>query len=191
VTEQTRQDVIDQICRYRRQIEGVCQRVLFNYGLALDAEDVAAEAIETAVRKIDTFREGAKPYTWLCTIAINKCIDHTRRNKRIPRGSVEIERMLAAHEKETGFTTSYDPFICPNPEPIYLQQMELRNVFERVLSQLNPSNRHLVLMLKEGRQCKEIAQALQVPEGTAKSRIFRLRKIFREELERTRGRIPN
>ena len=144
--------------RYRDRVVRLASHVLHN---SREAEDVAQEAFVKAFRQIDQFRGESGFYAWLYRIVINLCLDRMRRKCVTSEFPLE-ERALPAH------ATS-----CPD--------MEKRLVVEQVLDSLSPPMRAaLVLREVEGLEYAEIAQVLNIPVGTVRSRLNTAREQFRK-----------
>lgn len=143
--------------RYRERVVRLASHVLHN---SREAEDVAQEAFVKAFRQIDQFRGESGFYAWLYRIVINLCLDRMRRKCVTAEISLE-ERTLPVHSMS-------------NPD------MEKRMVVEQVLDSLTPPMRAaLVLREVEGLEYAEIAQVLNIPVGTVRSRLNTAREQFR------------
>jgi RNA polymerase sigma-70 factor, ECF subfamily len=135
----------------RGRLLRVCFRLLGNVE---DAEDIAQEAFRQAYVNQGRFREDAWFSTWLCRIAVNLCLNALRR-----RGA----------RSEPLAETLPDP--RPGPDRAYAQR-ELGHRLDRALERLGPEMRTAVV-LREclGLSYAEIAEVLDIPLGTVKSRI--------------------
>ena len=141
-----------------------------------DAEDLSQDVFVKAFRSLSTFRGAAKWSTWLYRITVNACLDHRRSASaettefRDDIGSNEMES-AHSHERKT---------ITPDraTESSLIQQ----NI-ERALSQLAPQERSVfVLRHYHDLPLKQIADTLQVAEGTVKSYLFRAVQRLQQEL---------
>ena len=122
-----------------------------------DRLDAVQEAIVRAWEKADGLRKAEYFETWLTRILINVCYDTLRAHSRI----VPLE----------------DAAEQPAPEGA---NRELRDAIER----LNPDMRlAVVLHYMEGYKLREIAEILEVPIGTVKTRLLRAKRALREQLE--------
>jgi RNA polymerase sigma-70 factor (ECF subfamily) len=138
------------------------------------AEDVTQEAFISAWRGIGGFKGGSFR-AWLCRIAINEARDHHRRNSRRPSSS--LDALL-----EAGTIGGLEADRSAGPEELALSSEALRSV-ERRLQQL-PEAQRLVLLLSDvhGLKYDELAEALGLPLGTVKSRLYRARAALRQLL---------
>jgi RNA polymerase sigma-70 factor (ECF subfamily) len=141
-------------------------------GSAEDALDVVQDAFVQAFLKLHTFRQSSAFYTWLYRIAFNLAVTHRRRRK--PTLSVEQAR-------ESGGQEPIDK--QPGPEARIEDDERARQV-RQAIAGLGEEHR-TVLILREIDGCcyETIAEMLDVPIGTVRSRLHRARLQLREELK--------
>lgn len=142
-----------------------------------DADDLAQETFIKLYRSASSYQPSARFTTFLYTIARNTWIDFTRRSHR-RAGTVELsDEVLAAVEAPAQK--------LPEEEGEY--SPEVMRHFQQALEGL-PDKLRQTLMLSEaqGLRYAEIAEILEVPVGTIKSRIFNAVNALRESL-RKRG----
>lgn len=140
--------------RHRDRLWAVAVRTL---GDREDAADALQEALLRAYRSADRFRGDSAVTTWLHRIVVNSCLDRARR--RQVRPTVALADVMPLTEPAA-------------PEP---DRDTAREVWA-ALNQLPPEQRiPLVLLDMQGYSVAEIAQILEVPEGTVKSRCARAR----------------
>ena len=150
------------------RVFAVCLRILTNREAALDA---VQDTFITVYRKAQQFSGESAFSTWLYRIAVNTCYDQLRRNKRhqaqpLPEGSDPADE----HSEDL------------------LTSVELRPDLEQGLSALPPEFRAAVVLSDlEGLPLQAIAEALDVPIGTVKSRVFRGRRLLAEHLRNLSG----
>jgi RNA polymerase sigma-70 factor (ECF subfamily) len=154
------------VVRYERMVFALLSRML---GHGAEVEDLAQEAFVRAYRAFPDFDlDGpAKPSTWLLTIATRLALD-ARKKKRLDQSSLD--------EGDTSSTGS-------TPE-IALERRQLGRAIADAAQTL-PDDQRAALVLAElhGLSIAEIAHALDVPENTAKTRLFRAREKMREALK--------
>jgi RNA polymerase sigma-70 factor (ECF subfamily) len=142
--------------RYRDRVVRLATHVLHN---PREAEDVAQEAFVKAFRQIAQFRGDSGFYAWLYRIVINLCLDRMRR--KCMTAEMPLEETICS-------------FIAYTPD------MEKRLSVEQVLNSLTPPMRAaLVLREVEGLEYAEIADVLEIPVGTVRSRLNTAREQFR------------
>jgi RNA polymerase sigma-70 factor (ECF subfamily) len=144
---------------------------------ATEAEDVAQEAFLKAYRALPSFRGDSAFYTWLYRIAINTAKNALVAHKRRPvdfdldlQDPEQFERQARLKEADT-------------PEAVLLTD-EIRDVVEKAMAQL-PEDLRTAIVLREleGLSYEEIAEAMDCPVGTVRSRIFRAREAIDKKLK--------
>jgi RNA polymerase sigma-70 factor, ECF subfamily len=141
-------------------------------GNAEDARDIAQEAFVQAFVKLDSFRGSSAFYTWLYRIAFN--ISAGWRRKRKPIGSIELNR------EQTGMEPM-DNGLGPVEQ---LESQETCRQVQRALGQLSDEHRNILVLREiEGCEYETIAEILDLPIGTVRSRLHRARMQLREELK--------
>lgn len=135
-----------------------------------EIQDVAQEAFIKAYKALPRFRGDAAFYTWLYRIAVNTAKNHlVSRSRRPPGSDVDI----ADAEFYEGPSALKD---IDNPES-ELAGEELRQVVQAALDAL-PADLRTALSLREfdGLSYEDIADVMDCPVGTVRSRIFRARE---------------
>lgn len=144
-----------------------------------EAEDLTQNTLVKALRFHDKFREGTYIKAWLLTILRNTFINEYRRRARRP-AFVELTGAEAAPE----ITPERDPpKAVQGPDASELLEL-LDDSVRRALESLPHDFRIAVIMADlEERSYKEIADVMDCPIGTVMSRLFRGRRLLREQLE--------
>ena len=141
-----------------------------------EVEDVTQEALIKAYRAIGGFRGESAFYTWLYRIAVNTAKNYLESQSRRPPGSdVEIEsaELIEGGEGLRDQAT---------PERQMLTN-EIATTVHRVLELLPPDLRTAITLREiEGMSYEEIAEVMDCPIGTVRSRIFRAREAIDLEL---------
>jgi len=144
---------------------------------AAEAEDVAQEAFLKAYRALASFRGDSAFYTWLYRIAIN-----TAKNALVSQRRRPVDFDLDLQDPE-----QYDRHArlkeSDTPEGVLLTE-EIRAVVEEAMEQL-PEDLRTAIVLREleGLSYEEIAEAMDCPVGTVRSRIFRAREAIDKKLK--------
>lgn len=130
-----------------------------------DADDAMQLSFMQIYRKLDHFSGGSTLETWIYRVATNEALQFLRRRKR--DGAVVLD---------------LEPESEPHRSGLRLEDAEM---LEAGLAALDPELR-VVLTLKEVQELSyaEIAEIMDIPEGTVGSRLNRARRELREELER-------
>ena len=144
---------------------------------AAEAEDVAQEAFLKAYRALASFRGDSAFYTWLYRIAINTAKNALVSNRRRP---VDFDLDLQDPEQYDRHARLKEG---DTPEGVLLTE-EIRNVVERAMEQLPEDLRTAIILRElEGLSYEEIAEAMDCPVGTVRSRIFRAREAIDRKLK--------
>jgi len=157
------------VTRYQDRLYHALTHLL---GSAEDAQDVAQDAFVQAFVKLDSFRGDSAFYTWLYRIAFNMAMSRRRRQK--PTASVE----------ETKETIGLEPIDNQAAPDARLLDAERASQVREALAQLSEEHRAvLVLREMDGQPYEAIAEVLELPLGTVRSRLHRARLQMREQLE--------
>ncbi|MCJ7534685.1 MAG: RNA polymerase sigma factor [Anaerolineales bacterium] len=137
-----------------------------------DAQEVTQYALLAALRSLDSYRGEAKLSTWLYSITVNLCRNHIRTRQRRERVRNLFERLTTPIEDAPS-----------QPEDVIIRKQADFSLFSIVQS-LNEKHR-LPVILRYYHNCSvaEIAQILDIPEGTVHSRLNTARKKVRNCLE--------
>lgn len=156
----------------RKYQDRLYQTLVHMTGSPEDALDIAQEAFVQAFLKLATFKRESAFYTWLYRIAFNMAASHRRRQK--PTLSVEQAR-------ESSGSEPVDPELGPQERA---QRDERCRQVQEAIARLNEEHR-AVLVLREIDGCcyETIAEILDVPIGTVRSRLHRARLQLRDELK--------
>jgi RNA polymerase sigma-70 factor (ECF subfamily) len=148
------------------------------------AEDLIQEIFVKAYFALQSFEGQSSFYTWLYRIASNHCLDYLRKN-RPPQ--VSLDHPLANGSDRTLEDTLQAPR-TDDPEASVDDPSEAA----RLLAVLEPEQR-LILSLREleGRTYEELAEMLNCPVNTVKSRLNRAREALKEAYIRLYGNIPD
>jgi RNA polymerase sigma-70 factor, ECF subfamily len=142
-----------------------------------DAEDVAQEAFIKAYRAIPQFRGDSAFYTWLYRIAIN-----TAKNAIVSRDRSPVDFDLDLQNVEESNSMQLRLADSETPESL-LQTEEIRTTVNEAIEAL-PEDLRTAIVLREleGLSYEDIAQAMDCPVGTVRSRIFRAREAIDKRL---------
>jgi RNA polymerase sigma-70 factor, ECF subfamily len=141
-----------------------------------EAMDVAQEAFLKAYRAAPSFRGDSAFYTWLYRIAINTAKNHLVAMARRP-----THFNLDTQDPEQSEVLS-DLHDLDTPEG-FAQSDEIREAINRTIRNLPEELRTAILLREiEGMSYEEIAQTMECPVGTVRSRIFRAREAIDREI---------
>ena len=141
---------------------------------ASSAEDLVQETFLKAYRHFDQFEAGTNFKAWIFRILANAFINRYRRGSREPAVMDFSEREPETPPEEPAALSAED---------VAALEERLGDEAKRALEKVPPEFRLVFLLATfEEMGYKEIAQVLDIPIGTVMSRLFRARRILREEL---------
>ena len=157
------------VTRYQDRLYNTLVHVV---GSTDTAYDVVQDAFVQAYVKLETFQRSSAFYTWLYRIAFHLAISRRRREK--PTVSVEHARDVLGHE----------PIDRGGAPSAPLEQAERAGQVQRALATLSEEHR-AILILREVDGCayEQIAEMLDLPIGTIRSRLHRARLQLRDQLK--------
>jgi RNA polymerase sigma-70 factor (ECF subfamily) len=162
------------VSRWERPIYALAYRTL---GREEDARDVVQEAFLRAFRGLRGFKGEAKFSSWLYRITLNLCRDWIRKERRapivqVPEGSDPID--LA--DSQASPVESVEELVA---------RREMSHAVSKAMAEL-PDEQRTAIMLKEyhGLTFQEIAEMLDCPLSTVKTRLYQGLSVLRRRLER-------
>jgi len=161
------------VLKYQHKIVNLVMRYVRDPDQALD---ITQEAFLKAYRALPRFRGDAAFYTWMYRIAVNTAKNYLAAQRRRPM-DVELDMQdpdqfdLHAKLKDTD-----------TPEAVTLSH-ELQSTVERAIAAL-PDDLRTAIVLREldGMSYEEIAETMECPVGTVRSRIFRARDAINKKI---------
>ena len=165
------------VLNHQRRAFNVAYRMLGDYDEALD---ITQETFIQAHRALGRFRGEARFGSWLLTIAVNQCRNRLKHWKRRARSRHDS---LSEPIGEEGSDLLHE---LPDTAPTTIETLEARQLERFVHEELQHLDEEYrtVLVLRELQDVayEEIAEMLQVPIGTVKSRLHRGRALLRDRL---------
>ena len=148
-----------------------------------DAGEAAQEAFLRAYRSLDAFRGESAFYTWLFRITVNVARNRQRYSAARPPAR-SIDATAARDPDGNGGPTLADKLKARVPDPVdEASRLERKELVEAALAGLDEEQRMMIVLRDmEGRSYSEIAELLDCPRGTVKSRIHRARMALRDML---------
>ena len=167
------------VAKYQDRVFNMVYRMC---GRREDAEELAQEAFLKALEKITQFRSQSSFYTWLFRIAANLVISHRRRSGRIRFHTLDPSD--SDGESQAGVLTAQMAARREKSPAAAVASAETQLMVTAALEELDDEMR-LVVLLRDGEDMEyaEIADVLNTPVGTVKSRLHRARNELREKLK--------
>ena len=161
------------ILRWERPIYALAYRTI---GREEDARDVCQETFLRAFRALKGFKGQAKFSSWLYRITLNLCRDWIRRERRQPIAQAPEGVDLIDLASEQSPAESIEDLVARN---------EISQVVARVMAGL-PEEQRTAILLKEyhGLTFQEIADMLDCPLSTVKTRLYQGLTVLRRQLDR-------
>jgi RNA polymerase sigma-70 factor (ECF subfamily) len=154
--------------KYQHRIAAVVSRFVRDYA---ECQDVVQDSFIRAYKSLSGFRGDSQFYTWMYRIAVNTAKNHLASKKRRPSFDVELDD---AENIDGGI------YIQNNDTPEHeLLRDEIAQVVNKALAQLSDDIRQAITLREmEGLSYEEIADVMNTPVGTVRSRIFRAREAI-------------
>ncbi|CAM3860263.1 sigma-70 family RNA polymerase sigma factor [Roseateles saccharophilus] len=157
------------VLKYQRRVERLLARSVRS---PEDVADLCQETFLAAYRALPAFRGESAFYTWLYRIAVNAAQRHRSRHR--PAGSLDDE--------DGTFGTEVAPTEDATPEALLASRQLAQGLNAAVEALAEDQRRALLLREVDGLSYEEIADLLDCPPGTVRSRIFRAREAVAARL---------
>lgn len=162
------------VLKYQQKVANLISRYIRDPSEVLD---VTQEAFIKAYRALPKFRGDSAFYTWLYRVAINTAKNHlAAQARRPPQDDIEAE---TAEQMDMGTRLKEQD----TPERLAMQDEVARTIKQAVEDLPDELRTAITLRELEGLSYEEIAQAMDCPIGTVRSRIFRAREAIDKKLK--------
>jgi RNA polymerase sigma-70 factor (ECF subfamily) len=159
------------VIKYQRRVERLIGRMVRDVDLV---EDIAQETFIKAYRALHQFRGDAQFYTWLYRIAVNTAKKFLLDLKRDP--TVTQSALQSSDDDDETFYPGHESTTSDTPET-ELAAKEIALEVNAALEALpNDLKQALTLREMDGMSYEDIAEIMNCPMGTVRSRIFRARE---------------
>lgn len=166
------------VVKYQRRIERLIGRMVRDQNLV---EDIAQESFIRAYRALPQFRGESAFYTWLYRIAVNTAKKALLELKRDPLVSESALASQSDDDDET-YRPSRELSDGETPEAV-LASKEIAQTVNAAIAALSEDLRQAITLREiEGLSYDEIAELMNCPIGTVRSRIFRAREAIAQRL---------
>lgn len=153
---------------YASKMKAVCMRYAAN---ADEAKDLMQEGFIKVFQNMDKFRGDASLETWVTRVMINNAITYLRKNNKITRQTIALDENFDHEDEE----------LTEEEEEITSEE-----VIE-LMQQLPPGYRTILnLYAIENYSHKEIADQLEINEGTSRSQLLKARKMLKKMINERR-----
>ena len=162
--------------RHQRRVYAAALHILGNHS---DADDVTQESFVRAYRGLSTFDGRADFFTWMYRITVNTALNSLRSGKR----GAALTTRGAAESSHVGGKPESLGQVAHNPAQKAQQASEVTRVLEAVAALSPPLRVTLVLATIEELPHKQIAEILEIPEGTVAWRVNEARRLLKLRLQ--------
>ena len=158
---------------YQKKVYGVALRMTRRHEVA---DDIAQETFIRAYRNLARFELGRPLAPWLKRIATNLAINHLK-------GVANREQSLYTEDQPAGPRKNPSSSSAGSDPLSTLESSERMAALEVAMKRLSPEDRAvLILKVEEGMRYQDIAEVLEISQGTVMSRLFRARQKLKELL---------
>ncbi|WP_295350460.1 RNA polymerase sigma factor RpoE [uncultured Succinivibrio sp.] len=167
------------VIKYQHKVAQIISKFVGN---SADVSDVAQEAFIKAYKAINNFRGESSFYTWLYRIVVNAAKTYLESNSK-RKNHIDVDSEEFQSIDSQGVLTSRE-----SPDKI-IESQELQQVILSAMNEL-PEELRQAIMLREvdGMSYEDMADLLQIPIGTVRSRIFRARQFIEEKMSKFAGK---
>jgi RNA polymerase sigma-70 factor (ECF subfamily) len=162
------------VSKYQRKLNRLLSRLIRD---PAEVEDVAQETFVKAYRALGSFRGESAFYTWLYRIGIN-----TAKNYLVSQGRRAPTSTGFDSDEAEGFEDAYQLRDINTPERLMMSKQIAKVVDDAMVALPEELRTAIMLRELEGMSYEEIANIMDCPIGTVRSRIFRAREAIAEKL---------
>ncbi|WP_295362975.1 RNA polymerase sigma factor RpoE [uncultured Succinivibrio sp.] len=167
------------VIKYQHKVAQIISKFVGN---SADVNDVAQEAFIKAYKAINNFRGESSFYTWLYRIVVNAAKTYLESNSK-RKNHIDVDSEEFQSIDSQGVLTSRE-----SPDKI-IESQELQQVILSAMSELPEELRQAIMLREvEGMSYEDMADLLQIPIGTVRSRIFRARQFIEEKMSKFAGK---
>lgn len=147
-----------------------------------EAQDLSQEIFLKIYKEIGSFRFESKLSTWIYRVSMNTCLDWKRKNSKIKNLSTNIVN----HEDEIVEIELKDESSLP--EDIYIQSESQREIHQLVLGLPDIYKTVIIMYHFNNMSYEEISKTLSLSERTVETRLYRARRLLKEEFTKLKDR---
>ncbi|MDH5432493.1 MAG: RNA polymerase sigma factor RpoE [Gammaproteobacteria bacterium] len=161
------------VSKYQSKVLSIISRLIKDHA---EIYDVAQDTFIKAYRALPTFRGDSQFYTWIYRIAINTAKNHlTAKGRRPPAADIDSQ-----DAEDYGLSESLNE--NASPEQLLMRDQLQQVIFDSIESLPDELKTAITLREMDGLSYEEIAEYMDCPVGTVRSRIFRAREAIDEKV---------
>ena len=161
--------------KYQRRLNRLLSRMVRDQS---EIEDIVQDSFIKAYRAINNFRGDSAFYTWLYRIGINTAKNHLVKLGKRPKAMNDVEIEEIENFKDAPDLRNQD-----TPESTMMSNEIVASVNQTIGALPSELREAISLREMEGLSYEEIAELMNCPIGTVRSRIFRAREVIAEKLK--------
>ena len=170
------------VLRYQKKVYQIAYQMLA--GDEQEAQDLTQDTFLKAFRNIKRFKGNASFYTWLYRIALNTCLDARRRQRRWKEIFFPWRSERSKEETSTSSLEEY-PDTNKNANPLSMAgKRQLEQDLKKTMNTLSERQRSIFqLKIFHEMSIPEIAQMMNLAEGTVKTHLYRATQVIQKKLK--------
>ncbi|SCG82653.1 RNA polymerase sigma factor sigW Sigma-W factor [Proteiniborus sp. DW1] len=164
---------------FKNRVFGMAYKFTNSYE---EAQDLSQEIFLKIYKEIGSFRFESKLSTWIYRISINTCLDWKRKNSKIKILSTSI---INDDDETVELDIKDDK---PLPDEVFIQSESQREVHELVYGLPDKYKTVIIMYHFNNMSYQDISIALNIPERTVETRLYRARRLLKDELTKLNER---
>ena len=168
---------------YKNRVFGMAYKFTNDYD---ETQDLAQEVFLKIYRQIKNFRGDSKLSTWIYRISVNTCLDWKKKKMRIK--SINFSNMVNEENKDQTIGIKDD---SPLPDEIILQDEDQRIVHDLIYELSDKYKTVLIMYHFNEMSYEDIAKALNVPQRTVETRLYRARRMLKDKISKISAQEVN
>ena len=168
---------------YKNRVFGMAYKFTNDYD---ETQDLAQEVFLKIYRQIKNFRGDSKLSTWIYRISVNTCLDWKKKKMRIK--SINFSNMVNEENKDQTIDIKDD---SPLPDEIILQDEDQRIVHDLIYELSDKYKTVLIMYHFNEMSYEDIAKALNVPQRTVETRLYRARRMLKDKISKISAQEVN
>lgn len=158
---------------FKNRVFGMAYKFTNNYD---EAQDLSQEIFLKIYKEIGGFRFESKLSTWIYRISINTCLDWKRKNSKVKILSTNVlnddDETIDIDIKDDG----------PLPDELFIRSESQREVHELLYGLPDKYKAVIIMYHFNNMSYQDISTALDIPERTVETRLYRARRLLKDEL---------